>query len=323
LISLLTCFSRPVLAQSRISFMTAPFGTSSYVMGTAVEEIVRNHSSAIQVGHVETPGVAYNIIKLERKPEMKKNTIIANSPVLISMARNARGPFKVKMAKDLKMIGVYNGVVRFYVSRDPAIKELRDLKGKKVGIGSKRQTGWGLAATWDIGLGGGLRKGEWDAQWLGTKAAIAAFKDRLVDVVVGGGYLNPVSGKFVPAPFFQELTATGQKLYYVNSGEKAIQRVSRALGIDPLPYVLKPENTPGLDRPITVHLSMQGWFAYLDFPEEQAYEFTKVLINHVGEFASYHGLGKLMSREFLCYKMNRQKLHPGAYRAYKEAGLMK
>ena len=314
--------SQTLFAQSKIAVMTAPFGTSSYVMGSAVEELVRKHSTSIQVSHSETPGVAYNIIKLERKPELKKSTIIASSPILIAMGNNARGPFKTKMAVGLKAIGIYNGSVRFFVTRDPSIKNLQDLKGKKIAIGSKRQTGWGLGASWDLSLGAGLKNTDYDAQWIGTKAAITSFKDRLVNVVIGGGYVNPSTGQFVPAPFFRELTATGQKLYYVEMGEKAVQRESRMLGIPPMSYTLKPENTPGMDKPITVTLSILGWYAYTDFQEAEAYELAKVLINHVGEFANYHGLGKLMSKELLCYGLDENTLHPGAYKAYKEADLL-
>lgn len=314
--------SQTLCGQSKIVVMTAPFGTSSYVMGSALEEIVRKNSTKIQVSHSETPGVAYNIIKLEKKPEMKKDTIIASSPILIAMGNNAKGPFKTKMAVGLKVLGVYNGNVRFFVSRNPDIKELHDLKGKKLAIGSKRQTGWGLAATWDLNLGAGLKETDYNAQWLGTKSAITSFKDRLVDAVIGGGYVNPATGEFVPAPFFRELTATGQKLYYVNMGEEEVQREAKILGFPPLSFTLKPEKTPGLDRPITVPLSILGWYAYTDFPEAQAYELTKILINNVREFANYHGLGKLISKQLLCYGMNKELLHPGSYRAYREADLL-
>jgi len=226
------------------------------------------------------------------------------------------------IAKDIRQIANYNASVRFYVSRDPSIKEIADLKGKSVGLGSKHQA-YGFAAMWDITMAGGLKKTEFKPQLIGTKAAITAFKDRLVDVVVGAGFVNPVNGKYVHAPFFRELTATGEKLYYVNIGEKGLRKEFKMLGLPYSAYTLHPNHVPGLNQPITVSMGSVGWFAYLSFPEEQVYELTKVIIENVDQFAKYHALGQLITKEMLCYQFTPEETHPGAYRAYKEAGLMK
>jgi len=311
--------------KARVDLLSSPFGTSSYIIGTALEEITRDSDAPLQVGHSESPGVAYNLIKMAKKPALKKTTIQANSIQLIYMARAGAGPFKRMkggIAKDIRQIANYNVTARFYVSRDPAIKEITDLKGKSIGLGTKQQA-WGFAAIWDLTLAGGMKPNQFKPQLIGTKAAISAFKDRLVDAVVGGAYINPVTGQYVPAPFFRELTATGEKLYYINVGEKGLRRESKMLRIPHSAFTLKPENVPGLNQPITISISTLGWWAYLDFPEEQAYQLTKVLIKNVDKFAKYHALGQLMSKEMLCYQFTPEETHPGAYRAYKEAGLMK
>jgi TRAP-type uncharacterized transport system substrate-binding protein len=44
---------------------------------------------------------------------------------------------------------------------------------------------------------------------------------------------------------------------------------------------------------------------------------------NVDKFAKYHALGKLLSKEMLCWNMTPDDLHPGVYRAYKEFKLMK
>ncbi len=88
-------------------------------------------------------------------------------------------------------------------------------------------------------------------------------------------------------------------------------------------YTLQPNRVPGLNQPITVSMGTVGWFAYLSFPEEQVYQLTKVIIKNVDRFAKYHSIGGLMTKEMLCYQFTPEETHPGAYRAYKEAGLMK
>ncbi len=309
----------------KIGLISGPFGTGSYVLGTALEEIVREQSDQMIVSHTESPGVGFNLKKMAKKPELKNNTIIANADSVIAMGRNKSGLFKrlkEPIAKDIRAIAIYNAAIRFYVSRDPSIKEITDLKGKTVGLGTKQQA-WGFAALWDFNLGANMTDSDFNPQLIGTKAAITAFKDHIVDAVVGAAYVNPSTRQFVPAPFFRELTATGDKLYYINTGQKVLDNFALKLKIRVLPYTLLPESTPGLNQPITVPLGTVGWYAYLPFPEEQAYHLTKLIISNVEKFAGYHGLGKLMTKELLCFGLTPEETHPGAYRAYKEAGLMK
>ena len=46
------------------------------------------------------------------------------------------------------------------------------------------------------------------------------------------------------------------------------------------------------------------------------------LIANVGEFAEFHALGGLMSAESLAYGWTAENIHPGALRAYREAGII-
>jgi hypothetical protein len=54
-----------------------------------------------------------------------------------------------------------------------------------------------------------------------------------------------------------------------------------------------------------------------------AYEVTKLIIKNVSSFKDYHNLGKLMSKKALPIGWSPDRIHPGAVKAYKEAGLLK
>ena len=308
--------------ETTIHLMTAPFGTSSYVLGAALEDITRKSGSSVVISHSESPGVAYNVMKLEKQPAERTNTIFTSAPMLVTMAQKAMKPFKKPMGQGILAIAYYNAQGRWFVSHDTSIKSYHNLKGKKVAFGTKQQTGWSTAPFMEMTYGAGIKPADLTLQWIGTKAAVTAFKNRLVDVCIAGGYFNPVTGKFFPAPFFQELLATEKKLYHLNPGQQTLKTASEKTGL-PFPvHTIKPGQLQDLDRPITIGISPVGWYAYREFPEEHIYELTKEIILNVKKFADYHSLGKLLTKEMLCWNMTPAELHPGAYRAYKEFKLM-
>ncbi len=48
-----------------------------------------------------------------------------------------------------------------------------------------------------------------------------------------------------------------------------------------------------------------------------------MIIKNVNGFKEYHALGKLMSKKSLVYGWESKDIHPGALKAYKEAGIIK
>ena len=59
----------------RINLLSTPFGTGSYVLGTALENIVNKGDYPILISHAETPGQAFNVNKLNADPAARKNTV--------------------------------------------------------------------------------------------------------------------------------------------------------------------------------------------------------------------------------------------------------
>ncbi len=85
-----------------------------------------------------------------------------------------------------------------------------------------------------------------------------------------------------------------------------------------------PANTiEGVSEPLEILAESTVWMVADEFPEELAYETTKLIIQHIKTFSDYHALGKLMSTAALSYGWDQEEFHPDALRAYKEAGLLK
>lgn len=304
-----------------VNLISAPFGGSSYLWGVALEDILRKAGSPVLVAHSETPGASYNIMKLDKSPADRANTLIVSGPGLITMANKAMKPFKKAMGQDLMPISFLSASATWFVTRDPSLKQYSDLKGKKVALGNKQQPSWSSVPMMEFG-GAGLKPKDMDLLFLGHAEGATAFKDRLVDATVAGAFVNPISKKFVLAPFFQELIATEKTINYIGPGKEVLAVTEKNTGLPFPAMTFKKGQLPGLDRSITVAMQLGGFYAHTDFPADQIYQITRQIILNVDKFGEYHAMGKILSKELLCWGMTRGSVHPGAYRAYREYGLL-
>jgi hypothetical protein len=58
------------------------------------------------------------------------------------------------------------------------------------------------------------------------------------------------------------------------------------------------------------------------FPEELAYELVKFHLDYYKEMGEYHSMLELFSPGLFTFGQTKKTLHPGAIRAYEEAGLV-
>jgi len=90
-----------------------------------------------------------------------------------------------------------------------------------------------------------------------------------------------------------------------------------------LPVTIPANTIAGVSVPMEIFADSTAWMVAPEFPEELAYETTKLIINNIKTFGEVHALGKLMSTTAMPYGWDVKDIHPGALRAYKEAGLVK
>jgi len=305
---------------ANVSLITAPFGTGSYVLGNAVEKIIAKHSSDVQVTSSETPGLVYNAKLLNKEPEKKKNTIMAFTTGINYLATSGQKPFSQKMPA-VKLIANYLLGSVWLATFDPNIKTPSDLEGKTIALGKAPQILWTVEPMHIIKHGWGMAD-KINIESLGTKAAAQALLDGRVDAAIIGGYSNAVTGEFKPSPQTVELLAAGKPLYHVAWGKDAVQKTKDA-GVVMSHITVKSGSFPGLESNIEGFFDAIAWVAYPELDESAAYQVTKTLIENVGEFGEYHALGKLMSANSMAAGWAVDDIHPGALRAYREAGVVK
>ncbi len=308
---------RPI---TEVYCLSSNVGTSAYLVSSALEDLSKKHHSWLRIKHSDSPGLVYDIKKLDKEPELKKNTFISVTRGLDWLAQRSLKPFD-KKHDGVKMIANYNLGATWLATLNSEIKSGRDLIGKKIALGRTTQVIWGCEADWLIHLGWGI-KDKAKIQYVGNKDAPKTLLDGLVDAAIIGGYIDPIQWQFIPGPPTLELLASGRTVHHIPWGKEAVEKtIAGNIRIVPLTI---PANTVKYQKePLEVFADPITWVAYPEFPDEYAYEITKLIIKNVSAFKEYHAVGKLMSPKGLPFGWDREAIHPGSLRAYKEAGILK
>lgn len=301
------------------NLLSAPFGTGSYVMGGALEQIVQRNHDSIRVNHSESPGFAFNHMTLDRDPPQRETMIIGSGRGVNAEAGKGETLFNEKTTQVL-LLANYNLGSQWLATLDPEIESISDLKGKTVGLGRRPQINWTvqpealLRIGWDLG-------DSVTVQYLGVGEAVSALLDGHVDAAVVGGYVDPITDTLQLAPATQEFLASGREIHFIGWGHDAVNKVNDS-GMPMVPVTVPADVLPGQKEPLEAYGDTVSWMAHSEFPEQAAYEITKLIIENVDSFANSHSLGELMSPESLAFSWERDEIHPGALRAYEEAGLL-
>lgn len=304
-----------------VGLISAPFGTGSYVMGSALEEISKKKHPWLRISHSESPGFIFNVKKLDKEPALKKTMIVGSGAGVAGLAETGDKPFDQKYPP-LKLLANYSLGAYWLATLDPKIKSVADLAGKKVALGRAAQINWAVQPEWIMRYGYGLGKDKVNLQYVGTKEAVDALLDGTVDAAVVGGYFDPLSKKMELSPQTTEFIASGRKITQIPWGSAAVDK-AKAKGMKMANITIPPNTISGVTVPLEVAADTTSWMVAPEFPDELAYETTKLIIDNVKTFGEFHALGKLMSPAGLVYGWEVSDIHPGALRAYREAGIIK
>lgn len=306
--------------ETTVSLLSAPFGTATYVLFNTLEQISKKNHPWLRISSSESPGFVFNMKKLDAEPELRKTTIVGSGPAVGRLATDGVRPFDKKLPA-LKVLGNATIVVVWLATTDPKIKSADDVKGKRIGLGQAAQINWAVLPRAVVEHGWGVLK-QVNVQYLGPKPAITALIDGKVDMAIAGGYLNADQGTLALSPQTAELIASGRTLHHIPWGTEAVTKTAPK-GYQIAPYTIAKGAIDGKNPPLESFIDSAAWMVAPEFPEEIAYETTKLIIQHLGEFGEVHAIGKLMSRGGLVLGWKPEDFHPGALRAYKEAGIIK
>ena len=214
--------------------------------------------------------------------------------------------------KNLRAVLAYPfGVFQWLALADSNIKSLKDLKGKKVSVGSAASTTQTFARFFLPEHG--LKKGDYDEQTPGFSGGFGALRDKAVDAHLTMG-LPPMSA-------VQELVAL-KKVRLLDMDKSAVEAVLKKYGpgltaatIPPGTYGKNQVNT----KPVNTVFIYFGFSTSTKVPADVVYKVTKTLFENIGAFHKTAKAAKNVTLKNACSGLSFP-LHEGAKRYYKEIG---
>lgn len=289
---------------------TAP-GMAPFVVNTAISKVVNKHVDGVDFQVRATGAATKHLVDAAQG----KVDFFFGSPTINWLMVNRIGPFKTfeaapELEKELGMIFSYQiGPYHYVTDAGSDIKTLEDLEGKKVFVGPPG----GAART--VVLGNietitGLTETDMDVQTYGFDAAIQAFQDDKIDVIV-----LPTN---IPSPAIQQFALTKEiRILDVDVDKLNIRRFTGGT-VNTIPAGAYGDNHHGGE--VRTHGAIVNFSAGMHVPEEVVYQVTKAIWENIDEIhETAQWMPSTIKRE-TALELIASRLHPGAERYYREAG---
>jgi TRAP transporter TAXI family solute receptor len=304
-------------AEMNAEIQAGLFGGTLYQLSYALSEVLRRNVPDFKVTIVETQGSAGSLTKVMAEP---KGRVAATTLISAFDAIAGHPPFKQPTDK-LKILCCYAENVNAMIAVDPELKTLKDLAGKRIGLGPINNTPG--RNTWSVisrGIPGSDKMKPFYMSWDQLRDALL---DNSIDAMVMGVSTRP-SGQWAPVAVYQEIAVSRPGVHFIPLTEEAVKEAAAA---DKLPYGAKAipkgaiaENVPAVD---TLAWSERlGLAAGADFPEETAYTLVKTFYEHFAEMVEFAPPARAVSQNLILpTDLPDKDIHPGTLKFMKEKGL--
>ncbi|MAO56853.1 MAG: hypothetical protein CMM61_14330 [Rhodospirillaceae bacterium] len=320
--------SAPAKAEPpKVEILMSPSGSGPYLAWATFQNYAPKYTDKMAPVAVETPGFTYNVRFLAQTPDKWKTTVIGSGEVVEWAAAEGVKPFFPKpmaVAKDFRVLGSMSQTSNVFVTLDPDIKVPADFAGKRVAVGLLTQNEWGMHQRMMLDTWGITPKlKSFDA--LGPGQNIDALLDGRSDVgtLVVHSSLN-FAYNLEPGPF-KKLESAQRPWFYVDVPKPTIESYIKDTGAPFMIREVKANTFSNQPKAITTFGNHTLLSVHKSFPDDLAYEFVKTWLKMGPEIGKYSAIGQIWNPETIgaVAKIAPERLHPGARRAYIEAGLLK
>lgn len=325
----LVLYAHPAAAQQerKVSVLVSPAGSGPYEAFAVMQTRAKENHPWLRPVAVETPGFNYNVKYLAENPNLWKDSVIGSGSVLEWAANVGMKPYypePLKPAADYRIIGVMAVTGQIFVTTDLKIQSLDDFAGKRVSTGLITQNEWGMYPRMML-EGLGVAKKLKALNHLGTDPNVEALLDGRSDVATlvafsSDGFKTTIT----PSPF-KLLEASKRPWNYISVPAKTVEEYNKKTGASFHVRTYPPNTLPNQPKEVSTFGNYLLMSAHKSFPDDLAYEFTKLWVKMGPVIAQYNAMGKIWTAESLsaAARLTPDKVHPGAMRAYKELGLAK
>lgn len=318
--ALILAMATTVQAAEILKMATISPGSSAYLTMTTMATMINQAQDELEIKVDATGAATKHLIELAEG----KIDICMNSPVIYFLLKNQKAMYKKvkngpELAKNVRLLFWFPyGQYHFVTYADAGIKELKDIKGKRVFLGPPGGGAWNAAREWVEATTGFKPNEDFDNVKGSWSSAFQGFQDRQFDVYVAGG--------IAPFPQVEQLALTSElhllgltkeEFESNEAAKKACSKPGREVGIIPVGIYGK-----GVDNKTDVYTlgSVVGVSVNKDMDDDTAYKLTKLFWEQAKKNSDTHPWLKRLSMDY-AVQNGGVLLHPGALKYYKEQGI--
>lgn len=299
-----------------IEIYTNANGTSTYVLGVALADLINQNSTWLRATAMESPGPDETAVAILNDKNMQKHAI-GYTITLDALLGDA--PFSGPN-EDLRIIAGYGLVSNLYMTTNPELKTLSDLEGKRVALGTQPNIPRVTMQEKMFELMG--INCEFEYMTFGD--AVTALSDGKVDALIGGGFaVSADASEWTPNPAMAELLARGT-VNYISMDEEYLLKAKKELKHELLPGIITVDGgqyDENWSEPLTIMADYLCWGCHKDMPNEVVTEICTIMGDNAEKFVEYVRNGGYISLDNMAKLDTPEYIHPAAEAFYKERGI--
>ena len=316
-----------VKAQDFVSILTCPFGCGVMEGNTIFGNVVARSGGTLFIAAQETPGYMYNVRAMTEQRRWK-HTVFGTEDAIIQLALHGGTddvkeylPDPIPIKFQLLHGEAYWSQGKFFVTTDPTIKTIPDMKGKRISVGLLGQSDWGVFPRLFLKHAYGIDRSNTDIRLLNPGGLTQQLIDGTTDVCVTGYGTDPSQSFHIQSGPLRKLEASGKKLYYIPMDQWAIDMMNEKFGTTWLGLTIKAGTLPHQDADFLSGFNRGYKAVHPEFPEKLAYDYVMATHKHRAEMATLNKLWEVLTEDMMVDGLSEENTHPGAMRAYQELGI--
>ncbi len=310
--------------------LICPFGCGTIEGDVILMNQMMVGGSKVALLPQETPGYMYNIQEMA-KPAKWKTFLFATEDTIIQLAYAGGSPElkeflpnPIKVPFKLLYGEAWWGQGKFFATFNCNLKTMADLKGKRISVGLRGQSDWGVFSRLFLEHAAGVTPQNADIRHMTPAQLTQQLIDGVTDASVTPIGTEPSLKTFIIPGAVRQLEAaskaSGKKLCYIGVTKEDVDKVNAKFGTTFLHVTLPANTLPGQDQPMGAGFNRGYKAAHASFDENKAYELVMAVAKIGPKMKDLHPLWKIWSPDLMLHGLSEENVHPGAKKAYVELG---
>jgi len=306
--------------------LLCPFGCGVTESDTMLNTMMARGGERVVLAAQETPGYMYNIRAMAEQNRWK-TSVFGTEDTVIQLAIQGGSPELKEFLPEkvpIKFKLLYGEAFwiqgKIFLTFNPAIKTMADVKGKRISLGLRGQSDWGVFSRLVLEHGYGITPQNSDIRHVTPGVLTQQLIDGTTDVTTTAVGAEANNKEWLIGGFLRQLEATGKKIHYIDVDAAALDKVNKKFSTTFLPLKIKAGTLPGQDREISVGYNRGFKATHETFPDDVAYQIVKAVAKYGPQMRDLHGLWRIWSKETMLHGLSEENVHPGAKKAYVELG---